>query len=64
MAYPDGTTRPTAGAVNYTKGHTIAGQAMIKVGSDGYVDLYNPTATAINVFADIHGADVTLTPGN
>jgi hypothetical protein len=60
VTYPDGTTRPTAGALNYTKGHTIAGQAMIKVGTDGYVDLYNPTSTAINVFADIHGGYVPM----
>ncbi|MDI5969948.1 PKD domain-containing protein [Streptomyces sp. SL13] len=55
VAYPDGTTRPTAGAINYTKSHTIAGQAVIKVGGDGFIDLYNPTSTAIDVFADIHG---------
>ncbi len=60
VAYPDGTTRPTAGALNYTKGHTIAGQALIKVGTDGYIDLYNPTNTAINVFADIHGGYVPM----
>ncbi|MDI5969428.1 PKD domain-containing protein [Streptomyces sp. SL13] len=60
VAYPDDTTRPTAGAVNYTKDHTIAGQALIKVGADGYIDLYNPTTTAIDVFADIHGGYVPM----
>ncbi len=52
-AYPSGTARPTASNVNFLTGRTTPNQALVKVGSDGKVSLYNNAAT--HELADVVG---------
>lgn len=54
-AYPDGQSRPAAGSnLNFTKGETIPNLVIVRVGSDGKVDLYN-NAGSVNLVADLQG---------
>ncbi|MER5789170.1 PKD domain-containing protein [Streptomyces sp. NPDC001980] len=55
VAYPDGTSRPGVYSLNFTKGHTAAGRALVKVGTDGEIDLYNAGTTSVDVYADLLG---------
>lgn len=43
--WPDGTTRPIASDVNWSAGQTKANLVIVKVGSDGVVDIYNYTGS-------------------
>ena len=61
-AYPDGGTRPTASSLNFGRGQTLANMVTVKVGADGYVDVYNQTGS-VDVIADVtgfYGADDTV----
>ncbi|MCW2524426.1 MAG: hypothetical protein JWO63_2761, partial [Frankiales bacterium] len=40
-AWADGTTQPKASNVNFTKGQTVANLAVIPVGANGKIDIYN-----------------------
>ncbi|WP_217546151.1 PKD domain-containing protein [Streptomyces sp. GbtcB6] len=53
-AYPDGTTRPTASNLNFRAGQVDPNLVTVKVGADGYVDLYNAHGT-VNLVADLEG---------
>ncbi|MFD8819018.1 PKD domain-containing protein [Streptomyces sp. NPDC059627] len=55
VAYPDGTPRPGVYSLNFTKAHTTANRALVKVGADGEIDLYNAGATSVDVYADLLG---------
>ncbi|MFF7986570.1 PKD domain-containing protein [Streptomyces sp. NPDC007901] len=55
VAYPDGTSRPGVYSLNFTKGHTTADRALVKVGTDGEIDLYNAGAGPVDVTADLLG---------
>ncbi|CAL2056119.1 PKD domain-containing protein [Streptomyces murinus] len=55
VAYADGTTRPDVHSADYTGGHPAAGAALVKVGADGEVDLYNAGSTAVDVDTDLLG---------
>jgi hypothetical protein len=52
--FPDGTTRPTASAVNFAKNQTIANQLVVPLGTDGAVDIYNLAGTTQAV-VDVYG---------
>ncbi len=52
-AWPTGRSRPTVSNVNYKKGQTFPGLAIVKVGSGGSVNLY--TSAASHLVADIVG---------
>jgi len=55
VAYPDGQARPAQGSnLNFTKGETIPNLAIVPVGSDGKIDLYN-SAGSVNLVADLQG---------
>jgi hypothetical protein len=56
-AYGDGDGLPETSNVNYGKGQTDANLAVVPVGADGYVDLYNsmPTAGSVDLIADVEG---------
>lgn len=56
-AYGDGETRPTTSNVNYAKGQTVPNLAIVPVGQDGYIDLYNAGNAGANVelIADVAG---------
>jgi hypothetical protein len=55
IAYADGTARPGVHSVDFTTGHTVANRALVKVGTDGEIDLYNAGSTSVDVFADLLG---------
>ncbi|WP_157535779.1 hypothetical protein [Kitasatospora mediocidica] len=54
-AYPDGTARPTTSNVNFTAGQTVPNMAIVPVGADGYVDLYNSGLASVDLIADVTG---------
>ncbi|WP_431679724.1 PKD domain-containing protein [Kitasatospora sp. KL5] len=53
-AYPHGTDRPTVSSLNFRAGQTIANQAIVPVGADGSIDLYNFTGNT-RVVVDVFG---------
>ncbi|MGV9353593.1 PKD domain-containing protein [Streptomyces misionensis] len=55
VAYADGTSRPDVHSADYTSGHPAAGTALVKVGTDGEIDLYNAGSTAVDVDIDLLG---------
>jgi hypothetical protein len=63
-AYPGG-SRPVTSTLNYTKGGTIPNLAVVPVGSDGKVTLYNGSAGTVQLIADeqgyLLGGDPTVT---
>ncbi|MFE2063389.1 PKD domain-containing protein [Streptomyces sp. NPDC059467] len=52
--YPDGTGRPTASNLNFTAGRVNPNLVTVRVGSDGYVDLYNAHGH-VDLIADVAG---------
>lgn len=69
IAWPAGTSRPTASTINYVGGQSVSGQAIVKLGSNGKVSLFvNGVTISANVIVDVAGyfpttADyVPLTP--
>lgn len=69
-AYPDGATLPNSSNLNFGKGETVADEAVVKVGSDGYVDFTNTSNGTVELIVDLSGyfstgtgsAFVPLTP--
>ncbi|MFC3573303.1 PKD domain-containing protein [Streptomyces yaanensis] len=55
VAYADGTSRPGVHSVDFTAGHTAANGALVKVGADGEIALYNAGSTSVDVYADLLG---------
>ncbi|MFC1444051.1 hypothetical protein ABUW04_38025 [Streptacidiphilus sp. N1-10] len=54
-AYPDGGKLPTASALNWSTGETIADHVTVPVGADGEVDLYNGSPGTVHIVADLYG---------
>ncbi|MET7489688.1 PKD domain-containing protein [Streptomyces sp. NPDC005538] len=52
--YPDGTTRPNTSNLNFGAGQDNPNLVTVKVGADGYVDLYNAHGD-VNLIADLAG---------
>ena len=52
--YPDGQSPPVVSNLNYVAKQTIPNLAIVPVGADGAVDLYNNTGT-VNLIADLNG---------
>jgi hypothetical protein len=52
--YPSGTTRPSVSTLNYASGTSIANQALVPVGSDGTISIYNNDGQA-DVIVDVEG---------
>ncbi|MFC1420883.1 PKD domain-containing protein [Streptacidiphilus cavernicola] len=61
-AYPDGGTRPTASNLNFTTGKTVANQATVEIGADGYVDVYNGSTKPVDVIVDTAGTQSGSSP--
>lgn len=55
IAYGDGDTRPSTSSVNFAASQTVADDAIVEVGSDGYIDLYNSAPGAVDLIADVAG---------
>ncbi|MBT8161787.1 MULTISPECIES: hypothetical protein [Arthrobacter] len=65
-AYPSGTARPNASNVNFDTGQIVPNLVTVPVGSDGKVTLYNRSAGATQLVADVSGyylAGTASTPG-
>ena len=54
-AYPSGTTKPLASNLNFLANTTIPNLVVVKVGSNGQVNLYNGSTSSIDLVADIAG---------
>jgi hypothetical protein len=53
-AYADGAARPTSSSLNLTPGATVPNLALVPIGSDGCIAVYN-RAGHVNVIADLQG---------
>lgn len=55
-AYYDGDpTRPISSNVNFSTGQTVANYAVVSVGPDGKIDLYNGSGGTVDLVADVSG---------
>ncbi|NUS16644.1 MAG: PKD domain-containing protein [Streptomyces sp.] len=61
--YPDGTTRPAASNLNFQAGQSNPNLVTVRVGGDGYVDLYNAHGD-VNLIADLEGYYTTTPSSN
>ena len=52
--FPSGATRPLASSINFSPGHTIANAVVVKVGTDGAIDVYNFQGST-HVVLDVQG---------
>ncbi|MEU6144215.1 hypothetical protein ABZ848_28175 [Streptomyces sp. NPDC047081] len=53
--WPDGTTKPAPGStVNFSSGDTTSNAAIVAVGSDGKIDVYNSSGT-VDLVVDVSG---------
>ncbi|MBT2448938.1 hypothetical protein J7F03_17925 [Streptomyces sp. ISL-43] len=55
IAFADGDTRPTTSNVNFAPGQTVPNLAIVPVGANGYVDLYNGGWESVDLIADVTG---------
>lgn len=53
--YPSGVTRPATSNVNFSVGQTIPNMALVPVGADGQVALFNGSGGTVDVIADVLG---------
>lgn len=53
VAYPAGTTRPSAGTTHFMKGQTVTTLAVVPLGDNGGVRVY--TSATSHVIVDLHG---------
>jgi hypothetical protein len=60
--YPDGTARPSASNLNFRAGQDNPNLVTVRVGGDGYVDLYNAHGK-VNLIADLEGYYTTTRSG-
>ncbi|MGW7539789.1 PKD domain-containing protein [Streptomyces sp. NPDC054770] len=52
--YPYGSSRPTASSLDFTAGRTNPNLVTVRVGTDGYIDLYNAHGY-VDLIADVQG---------
>ncbi|MEZ0064410.1 hypothetical protein ABIA32_000388 [Streptacidiphilus sp. MAP12-20] len=62
-AYPDGTSAPTASNLNFSAGQTIANQATVRTGANGYVDFSNGSSGPIDLVVDEIGSQSMTVDG-
>jgi len=61
-AYPTGTSKPTASNVNFVAGQTVPNLAVVPVGFDGSIQIYNAADAAVDILADVAGYYLGGTP--
>jgi hypothetical protein len=54
-AYADGAARPGTSNLNFSRGQTIPNLAVVPVGADGKVALYNGSSGTVQLLADVSG---------
>ncbi|MEV7976417.1 hypothetical protein [Streptomyces sp. NPDC086519] len=59
--YPDDAARPSASNLNFRAGQVNPSLVTVRVGADGYVDLYNAHGK-VNLIADVEGYYTTTKP--
>jgi PKD repeat protein len=55
-AYADGTTRPALTSLSYVTGITAVNAAIVAVGTDGAIDLYNNGTKPVTIVVDLTGS--------
>ncbi|MET9619880.1 MULTISPECIES: protease pro-enzyme activation domain-containing protein [unclassified Streptomyces] len=63
IAYPSGTTQPTASNINWLTGQTRPNMVVVPVGADGKVKLYNAGGGTVHFIADVFGYYTAATDG-
>ena len=53
-AYADGSSRPTVSNLNLAVGKAVPNLALVPIGADGYIDIYNASGS-VDVLADVEG---------
>ena len=61
--YPDGGSRPTTSALNFSAGETVPNLVIAPVGADGKVDFFNGSSGTVQVLADVSGWFASGTAG-
>ena len=61
--YASGGTRPSTSSVNFDAGATVSNLAVLPVGTDGRVALYNGSLGSTHILADVAGYFASGTPG-
>jgi hypothetical protein len=61
-AWPASVTRPTASNVNFVANQTVPNLAIVKVGANGSISIFNSTSKALDVVVDIQGYVTAGTP--
>ncbi|GAA5201257.1 hypothetical protein GCM10023322_80870 [Rugosimonospora acidiphila] len=54
-AYPHGAARPTTSSVDFAGGQTVANMAIVPVGANGSIDLYNGGGATVDLLVDLYG---------
>ena len=54
-AYAAGSTRPNTSTNNFAAGESSASAAVVEVGTDGAIDIYNGSRGAVDVIVDVRG---------
>jgi hypothetical protein len=53
--YPDGTATPISSNLNFSRGQVLANVVVVKLGTDGSIDLKNSSTGTIDLIADLEG---------
>ena len=53
--YPDGTAAPTVSNLNFLAGQIVPNVVIVKLGSDGAIDLKNASTGTVDLLADLEG---------
>ena len=61
--YASGVTRPTTSSLNFRDGDTVSNLAVLPVGTDGRIALYNGSPGSTHIVADVAGYFASGTPG-
>lgn len=61
-AYTTGAVRPLASSVNFTAGQNVANLAVLPVGADGRISVFNGSGGPVDVLVDVLGYYLTGTP--
>jgi outer membrane protein assembly factor BamB len=65
-AYPHGSPRPPTSSLNFVAGQTVPNLVIVRVGTDGAIDLHNASIGTVHLIADITGyymGGTASTPG-
>jgi hypothetical protein len=60
--YADGSVRPGVSNLNFVAGQIVANLVIARVGTGGFVDLYNGSAGTVQLIADVSGYYLSGTP--